>query len=61
MNSLTRNKLKSFHNRCARFITGNHIRKKGEEWLHPSTVEVLEKAKLLRIDKYISRRKENVK
>ena len=54
-------KLKSFHNRCARFVTGRHIRKIEETWIYPSSKDTLELAGLLTIDEYITKRKETVK
>ena len=54
-------KLKSFHNRCARFVTGRHIRKIEETWIYPSSKDTLKLAGLLTIDEYITKRKETVK
>jgi hypothetical protein len=54
-------KLKSFHNRIARFLTGRHIRQNGDGvWVYPSTKETLEEAGLWTIEEYIRRRKETV-
>jgi hypothetical protein len=54
--------LNGFHNRCARFISGDHIRQKPNgEWILPSTKAVLAKCKLHTIEEYIRRRKRTVK
>lgn len=53
--------LRSFHRRCARFITGKHIyRDIYGDWYQPDSKEVLEKAGLWTIEEYIARRKETV-
>ena len=53
--------LQSFHRRCARYITGLHIRPNQDgTWTHPSSVEVLEKAGLLTIQEYIRCRRATV-
>ena len=50
--------LRSFHRRCARFITGKHIwQDKEGNWHHPSSKEVLEMAGLKEIEIYIEQRK----
>jgi hypothetical protein len=54
-------KLQSFHHMCARFITGQHIKLIGEEWVYPRTEEVLKNATLLTIEEYISKRRNTVK
>ena len=50
-------KLQSFHKRVARYITGNHIQKRGETWEYPEHCILFKKAKLLPIEKYIERRR----
>jgi hypothetical protein len=55
------NKLNNFHRRCARYITGRHIKMlDNNTWEYPSSKETLEKAGLLTIDKYILKRKMTV-
>ena len=47
--------------RCARYITGLHIRPNQDgTWTHPSSVEVLEKAGLLTIQEYIRCRSDEI-
>jgi hypothetical protein len=58
-------KLQSFHRRCARYITGMHIRPNDPndldgEWTYPPTATVLEAAGLWPILEYIRRRRETV-
>jgi len=50
-------RLESFHNRAARYMTGKHIKKRGEVWEYPKHDELLKEAKLLPISKYIERRR----
>ena len=51
----------SFHNRCARYIAGEHIRQRPDgEWILPSTTRILEQCKLQTVEKYIARRKSTV-
>ena len=51
-------KLNSFHNRCARFITGRHIKKLDNNiWEYPDTSTTLKMANLLTINEYITKRK----
>ena len=51
-------RLNAFHRRCARFITGRHIRMLDDEtWIYPSTTKTLELADLLSIEDYIETRK----
>ena len=50
-------KLKSFHNRAIRYMTGQHIRKNGEEWSYPEHEDLLEKCRLFPIETYIARRR----
>jgi hypothetical protein len=53
--------LASFHNRCARYISGDHIRQKPNgEWILPSTASVLEKCKLQTVEEYIRRRRRTI-
>jgi hypothetical protein len=55
-------KLQSFHRRCARYITGQHIRQNPDgTWTCPSSAEVLSQAGLWTIQEYIQRRKNTVK
>jgi hypothetical protein len=57
-----RKAVESFHNRCARFITGEHIRQKPNgEWILPPTTEVLKKCKMRTILEYIERRRQTAK
>jgi hypothetical protein len=53
--------LRSFHNRCARHITGMHIRKNQDgTFTFPKTEEVLREAGLWSIEEYIQRRKDTI-
>ena len=53
--------LRSFHRRCARYITGKHIWKDEEDnWHHPDSNEILKLAGLLPIEEYIVQRKKSV-
>jgi hypothetical protein len=62
LNSDMERKLQSFHRRCARFITGQHIRPNQDgTWTCPSSEEVLSQAGLWTIQEYIQRRKNTVK
>jgi hypothetical protein len=55
-------KLQSFHHRCARYITGQHIRQNPDEsWTCPSSSTVLMQAGLWTIQEYIQRRRNGVK
>ena len=55
-------KLRSFHARVARYLTGRHIRQnKDGTWVHPPTADVLEEAGLETIDEYIKRRRDTVR
>ena len=54
--------VESFHNYCARYIAGEHIRQKPNgEWILPSTTRILEQCKLRPVREYIGKRKETVK
>jgi hypothetical protein len=54
-------KLQSFHRRCARYITGQHIRQNPDEsWTCPSSETVLKQAGLWTIQQYIQRRRKTV-
>jgi hypothetical protein len=58
-----KSKLKGFHRRCARYITGKHIRPNDRddpdgEWTYPQTATVLEAAGLRPIQEYIQRRRD---
>jgi hypothetical protein len=56
------NKLEMFHRRCARSITGQHIRPNTDgTWHYPNTQEEFQKAGLEPILHYISRRQSSVK
>ena len=51
-------RLKSFHWRAARYMTGEHIRKVREDsWEYPDHEKLLIKCKLLSIETYIERRR----
>ena len=53
--------LQSFHRRCARYITGQHIRQNEDgTWTYPSSKNVLEMAGLCTIQEYIKRRRNTV-
>jgi hypothetical protein len=54
------NKLNSFHNMCARHITGRHIKLENDVWEYPSTEITLQQANLLTIEQYINKRKKTV-
>ena len=52
------NRLQSFHNRAARYLTNEHIRKgEGDTWKYPDHKKLLKKCRLLPIEKYIERRR----
>jgi len=54
-------KLRSFHRRCARFITGQHIRENADgTWTCPNSEENLEKAGMWTVEEYIGRRRATV-
>jgi len=54
-------KLRSFHRRCARYITGRHIRENADgTWTCPGSASTLEEAGLWTIEEYIERRKATV-
>ena len=57
INSRNMSKLRSFHNRAVRYMTGQHIVKKGETWEYPNHEKLFKKAKLLPIETYIERRR----
>ena len=55
-------KLRSFHWRAIRYMTGCHIRKRGGEggegdWEYPNHKELMVKCKLLPIETYVERRR----
>ena len=50
-------KLRSFHNRAIRYMTGQHIRKHGEEWNYPIHEQLLKTCRLFSIETYIERRR----
>jgi hypothetical protein len=53
-------KLNTFHNMCARYISGRHIRLENKTWVYPNTEITLKQANLLTIDKDIEKRKKKV-
>ena len=51
-------RLRSFHHRAVRYITGRHIRKRGEDhWEYPHHEDLLKECKLFPIEVYIERRR----
>jgi hypothetical protein len=55
-------KLENFHRRCARHITGQHIRPREDgTWEYPHTKEIFEQTGLESMESYIMKRQENVK
>ena len=60
LNQQGRDKLRSFHNRCARFWTGRYITKINDEWIYPDTTKSLELAYLLPIEEYMTKRKNTI-
>jgi exonuclease III len=57
----TMQKLNSFHRRCARYITGQHIRQDRDgSWIYPNSKTTLENAGLETIGKYIERRRRTI-
>jgi exonuclease III len=57
----TLSKLRSFHRRCARYITGMHIRENSDgSWTCPSSEETLVAAGLWTVEEYIRRRRSTV-
>jgi hypothetical protein len=61
ISELTLCKLRSFHRRCARYITGQHIRENPDgSWTHPDSARTLEAAGLFTIEEYIERRRSTV-
>ena len=56
LNEYGRNKPKSFHNKCARFLTGRYITKIDDKWVYPETKKTLELAHLLPVEDYIMKR-----
>ena len=60
INDNSKSKLRSFHNRCARFLTGRYITQKDEQWVYPETKRTLELAHLLPIEDYIIKRKTKI-
>lgn len=58
INNIMIERLNAFHRRCARFITGRHIRMLDDStWVYPSTTKTLELADLLPIEDYVETRK----
>ena len=61
LNQTMLNSLRSFHHRCARFITGRHIRVDvNGYWTYPSSRITLNNAGLLPIEDYIQKRKSTI-
>jgi hypothetical protein len=54
-------KLNTFHNMCARYITGRHIKLVNEQWEYPCSATTLKQASLLTIKEYINKRRSTVK
>ena len=55
-------KLRAFHHRAVRYMTGRHIRKLGEgRWEYPNHEQLRKKCELLRIEEYIEKRKGNLR
>jgi hypothetical protein len=53
--------LDSFHNRCARYISGEHNQMRPDgEWEQPATARVLQVCNLQRVEEYIEQRKRNL-
>ena len=50
-------KLRSFHARAVRYMTGSHIRKVREEWEYPYHKKFLKICGLLPIEVYLERRR----
>ena len=50
-------KLRSFHKRAIRYMTGQHIRKRDEKWEYPEHEGLLKKCRLFPIDVYLERRR----
>ena len=55
LNDYGRRKLTTFHNKCARFLTGRYITKVDDEWIYPDTTKTLELAHLLPIEDCIKK------
>jgi hypothetical protein len=54
-------KLYSFHNMCARYITGRDIKLANEQWEYPCSATTLKQSNLLNIKEYIIKRRTTVK
>ena len=55
-------KLRAFHHRACRYMTGKHIRKIGEgKWEYPDHEQLRKSCQLLRIEEYVERRKQNLR
>ena len=54
-------RLKSFHHRAMRYMTGEHIRKDGEEWFIPDHRKLLKKCGMAEIDAYIQSRRSTLR
>lgn len=56
-----RRKLSSFHNRCARYITGRHIKQQEDgTWVYPCSKITRKEADLLTVEEYIQKRKQTI-
>ena len=57
-----RKSLNTFHHRCARYISGHHIKKNPDDtWEYPRSEEVLEECGLYSMGEYINRRMDTIK
>ena len=50
-------RLRSFHKRAIRHMTGEHIRKRGERWEYPDMINLQKKCGLFSIEEYVERRR----
>jgi hypothetical protein len=60
LNQNGRDKLRSFHHRSARFLTGRYITQIDDKWIYPETKKTLELAHLLPIEEYMLKRKNTI-
>jgi hypothetical protein len=62
LSEYTLRKIRSFHSRVARHLTGRHIRPlENGEWYCPPTADTLSRAGLFTIDEYIQRRRDTIR
>ena len=55
-------KIRSFHHRAMRYMTGNHIVKKdNDEWFYPDHKLLLKKCGVLEIDRYLEARRNTLR